>query len=95
MLALVIYDISRDKARKKVADHLLDLGLVRTQYSVFLGTVDKNRLDELVLFAESQLAETDKLYVIPVQRDDLSTARVVGLGFDEQLVTDEILTKVI
>lgn len=95
MLALVIYDISRDKSRKKVADHLLDLGLVRTQYSVFLGTVDKNRLDELVLFAESQLAETDKLYVIPVQRDDLSIARVVGLGFDEQLVTDEILTKVI
>ncbi|MCA9199776.1 MAG: CRISPR-associated endonuclease Cas2 [Planctomycetales bacterium] len=95
MLALVIYDISQDKARKKVADHLLDLGLVRTQYSVFLGTVDKNRLDELVLFAESQLDATDKLYVIPVQRDDLSAARVVGLGFDEQLVTDEILTKVI
>ena len=82
------------KLAKKVSDHLLDLGLVRTQYSVFLGTVDKNRLDELVLFAESQLAETDKLYVIPVQRDDLSSARIVGSGFDEQLVTDEILTKV-
>ena len=95
MLALVIYDISEDRARKKIADHLLNLGLTRTQYSVFLGTVDKNRVDELVLFAEGQLADADKLYVIPVQRDDLSAAKVIGPGFDEQLVTDEILTKVI
>ncbi|MFC1759090.1 CRISPR-associated endonuclease Cas2 [Planctomycetota bacterium] len=95
MLAIVIYDISSDRARKKISDRLLDIGLTRTQYSVFLGTIDKNRADELTLFAEEQLAKTDRLYIIPVQRDDLAAARIVGQGFDEQLVTDEILTKVI
>lgn len=95
MLAIVIYDISADRARKKIADRLLDIGLIRTQYSVFFGTIDKNRADELTLFAEEQLAKTDRLYIIPVQRDDLAAARIVGQGFDEQLVTDEILTKVI
>ena len=95
MLAFVIYDISLDRARKRIANRLLDMGLTRTQYSVFLGTIDKNRVDELSLFAEELLSETYKLYIIPVQRDHLSQARVVGQGFDEQLVTDEILTKVI
>ena len=95
MLAIVIYDISSDRTRKKISDRLLDIGLTRAQYSVFLGTIDKNRADELTLFAEEQLAKTDRLYIIPVQRDDLATARIVGQGFDEQLVTDEILTKVI
>lgn len=95
MLAMVLYDIRSDKARKKIADRLLDMGMTRTQYSVFLGTIDKNRADELTLFAEGQLVQTDRLYLIPVQRDDLAAARIVGRGFDEQLVTDEILTKVI
>jgi len=95
MLDIVIYDISSDRTRKKISDRLLDIGLTRAQYSVFLGTIDKNRADELTLFAEEQLAKTDRLYIIPVQRDDLATARIVGQGFDEQLVTDEILTKVI
>ena len=95
MLTLVVYDISSNKSRKKVSDRLLDLGLIRAQYSVFLGQLDKNRADELTLFAEDQLEETDRLYVIPIQRADLASARVVGKGFDEELVSGELLTKVI
>jgi hypothetical protein len=54
----------------------------------------KNRADELALYAESLLAETDRLYIIPVQRDALSTARMVGRGIDVSLVSDELLTMV-
>lgn len=95
MLTIVIYDISADRARKRIADRLLDLGLTRTQYSVFFGTLDNNRIDELALYAEQELAQTDKLYIIPVHRDDLNAARIIGSGFDAQLITDELLTKVI
>lgn len=95
MLTVVVYDISSDKARKKISDRLLDLGLIRAQYSVFLGNLDSNRADELTLFAEEQLLESDRLYVIPIQRDDLADARIVGKGFDEKLVAGELLTKVI
>jgi CRISPR-associated endonuclease Cas2 len=94
MLCLVLYDITANKARKKVADHLLDQGLTRAQYSVFIGTLAKNRADEIALFAELLLAETDRLYIIPVERDALGTARMVGLGIDKSLVSDELLTKI-
>ena len=95
MLLTAIYDISSDKLRKKISDRMLDLGLIRVQYSVFLGTLDNNRIDELALFAEELLADSDKLYLIPIHRDDLNAARVIGHGFDEQLITDEVLTKVL
>lgn len=94
MLCLVLYDITANKARKKVADHLLNQGLTRAQYSVFIGTLANNRADEIALYAESLLAETDRLYIIPVERGALGTARMVGLGIDESLVSDEILTMV-
>ena len=94
MLCLVLYDITANKARKKVADHLLDQGLTRAQYSVFIGTLAKNRADEIALIAELLLAETDRLYIIPVERDALGTARMVGLGIDKSLVSDELLTKI-
>ena len=94
MLYLVLYDITANKARKKIADHLLNLGLTRAQYSVFIGTLAKNREDELALYAESLLAKTDRLYIVPVQRDALSTGRMVGLGIDVSLVSDELLTMV-
>jgi CRISPR-associated protein Cas2 len=95
MLVTAIYDISSDKVRKKISDRLLDLGLIRVQYSVFFGTIDNNRIDELALYAESALAKSDQLYLIPISKDDLNAARIVGRGFDDQLINDEVLTKVL
>ncbi len=95
MLQLVIYDISSDKVRKKVSDRLLDLGLIRSQYSVFIGMANRNRIDELSLFAEQNLSAKDRLYIIPITREGLSQSKQIGPGIDEELVTDEVLTKVI
>jgi CRISPR-associated protein Cas2 len=95
MLLTAIYNVSSDKIRKKVSDRLLNLGLVRVQYSVFFGTLDNNRIDELALFAEETLEESDKLYLIPIHRDNLNAAPINGHGVDDQLITDEVITKVI
>lgn len=95
MLYLVVYDISANKARKKIADQLKDRGLIRAQYSVFIGDLAKNRVDELALFAETLLAEADRLYIIPVQRDALVASRMIGRGIDKALVSDELLTFVV
>ena len=40
------------------------------------------QIDELALFAESILAANDQLYIIPIHRDDLNAARIIGPGFD-------------
>ena len=39
---LVSYDISKDSLRKKAAERLIDIGLVRIKYSVYLGTLSEN-----------------------------------------------------
>jgi CRISPR-associated protein Cas2 len=46
---LVIYDISDDAKRTKVADVCLDYGLDRIQYSAFVGRLSATHQDELAL----------------------------------------------
>lgn len=96
MLTWVVYDISDDKTRTKVSDRCLDFGLQRVQKSVFLGEVDSNRVEEIELFSRELLdLETDSVYIFPMCRDDFDKVRLVGVGFDRKLVSDEITTRVI
>ena len=63
---------------------------------LFLGDLQRNRVDEIVLFSRDLLDEaTDSLYVFPMCRDDFDKVHIVGQGFDEEMVADEVLTKVI
>lgn len=96
MLTWVVYDISSDRTRAKIAQRCLDFGLCRVQKSVFLGDVPPNRVDEIILFSRELLnMETDAVYVFPMRREDFDRVRIVGQGFDKALVADEVLTKVI
>lgn len=47
VLVWIIYDISKNKVRSRVAKECKKAGLIRVQQSVFLGRVDINRFDEL------------------------------------------------
>jgi CRISPR-associated protein Cas2 len=49
MRCLVVYDISDDSRRAKVADICLDYGLDRIQYSAFLGNLAVTYQQELML----------------------------------------------
>ena len=96
MLTWVVYDISKDRTRNKIADRCLDYGLQRVQKSVFLGEVAPNRVEEIIQFSMELLnLETDAVYVFPMCRDDFAKVRIVGQGFDKEMVADEVLTKVI
>lgn len=92
----VVYDISKNRTRTKIAKRCLDFGLYRVQKSVFLGDVDGNRIDEIILFStELMNLETDSVYVFPMCREDYEKVRIVGQGFDRKMVADEVLTKVV
>jgi CRISPR-associated protein Cas2 len=96
MLTWVVYDITADKTRAKVARRCLDFGLYRVQKSVFLGDVPPNRVEEILLFSRDLLdLQTDSVYIFPMCREDFDRVRIVGQGFDRQVVADEVLTKVI
>jgi CRISPR-associated protein Cas2 len=95
MLTWVIYDIAEDRTRTRVARRCLDFGLYRVQKSVFLGDLPPNRVEEVLLFSRDLLdAATDSVYVFPMCREDFERVRIVGQGFDKELVADEVLTKV-
>ena len=49
MHCLVIYDITDDAKRTRVADVCLDYGLDRIQYSAFVGRLSATHQDELML----------------------------------------------
>jgi len=90
-LVWVIYDISQDKPRAKVAKLCKEAGLYRVQKSVFLGTIERNRLDELSLQIDDYMDEaTDSIYIFPLCEPDFKKVIVKGQGFDRELVTDEV-----
>jgi CRISPR-associated protein Cas2 len=96
MLTFVVYDISKDRTRTKIAKRCLDFGLYRIQKSVYLGDIESNRVNEIILASRELMnEETDSVYVFLLCREDFDRVRIVGQGFDREMVADEILTKVI
>jgi len=50
VLMWVIYDISDDRVRNKIAKECKKYGLERVQKSVFLGRLQANRYNELTMY---------------------------------------------
>ncbi|MDO9527715.1 MAG: CRISPR-associated endonuclease Cas2 [Syntrophales bacterium] len=94
VLIWIIYDISDDRTRNKVAKECKKYGLIRVQKSVFLGKLKANRFDEL---AEKCLDlindDVDSLYLFPFCQEDFRQIKVMGQGFDRKLVNDEVLAQ--
>jgi len=91
MLTWVIYDIVKDKPRTQVAKTCQRAGIMRVQYSVFLGDLNANEIDELGLKIKSLIdEETDRVYIFPMCKEDFSKVRLLGEAFDKKLVTNEI-----
>jgi len=49
MRYLIIYDITDDNLRLRVAETLKDYGLSHIQYSAFLGSLRRNKLNSLIV----------------------------------------------
>lgn len=91
LYAWLIYDITENKARNKVAKTAQKKGLYRVQKSVFLGTINKNKFDELKIECEDLIdEETDSVYLFPLCEKDFKAVVTIGQAFDDTLVTDKI-----
>ncbi|NEX15504.1 MAG: CRISPR-associated endonuclease Cas2 [Halochromatium sp.] len=90
-LVWVIYDIVKDRPRTKIAKCCKNAGLYRVQKSVFLGTIARNRLDELRLQIDDLMdEETDSVYIFPLCEPDFRKVILMGQAFDKDMVTDEV-----
>lgn len=57
MRCLLIYDITHDGTRLKIADACLDYGLERIQFSAFLGELTSTHQRELLLKIKQRLGK--------------------------------------
>lgn len=93
-LLWVIYDITDDKTRGRVAKACKSKGLYRVQKSAFLGTLNRNQLDELKMMCEDLIdSEADSVYIFPMCEDDFKKVKLLGQAFDKKLVSAELLAK--
>jgi len=91
MLTWVIYDITDDKKRTKVAKVCKNYGLYRVQKSAFLGDMNRNQIDEFVLVCKDLTdEEKDSVYVFPMCEEDFRKVKMIGIPFDKDLVSDEV-----
>ncbi len=92
-LVWVIYDISDDKIRGKVAKLCKGLGLERVQKSAFLGKLPANRIDECALQCEELIdPKSDSVYLFPLCSEDFRKVRTIGLAFDKRYVNEEVVS---
>jgi CRISPR-associated protein Cas2 len=90
----VVYDITDNSTRSKVARICLDKGLYRVQKSVFLGTLNANDRDSLAIECEEIIdLDVDSVYVFPMDDESFKKVKLLGQAFDKELVKDEVLTK--
>lgn len=92
MFYIICYDISVNRTRLKVANKLLEHGLFRLQYSVFVGSIPKSRLSHIQNWIENtlKLHPNDSIAFIPISKQHLSTMRIIGKNtIDKSLILNE------
>lgn len=94
MLVWVIYDISDDGIRGKVAKICKNYGLYRVQKSAFLGNLNRNETESVALECEDIIEEDDSVFVFPMCEDCFGKIKLIGEGFDKDLVSDKVVTKI-
>lgn len=79
MHLIVLYDISNDRIRNKVADACEDYGLDRIQFSAFYGRLNRTHQRELMTRIQMLLRdESGRVQLIPIAADDWEKRIEVG-----------------
>lgn len=78
---LVMYDISDDKLRVKVADACLDYGLERVQYSAFVGELGRVHQRELELKIRELVGRrAAHIRLIPLEMHAWKRQQIISTG---------------
>lgn len=79
MQCLVIYDISSDRVRAKIADICLDYGLERIQYSAFMGDLSGTHRTELYRLLQRAMGKArGSVQIMPMDDRSFSARRILG-----------------
>lgn len=86
MIYWVIYDISDNKTRSRVASKCKNYGLDRVQKSAFIGNLTHNKADMLAIEIREFVHEpSDCVFIMPSCKECFTSKEIVG-SFDEERV---------
>lgn len=85
MKTLVIYDISDDSVRNRVAKLCKMFGLNRIQRSAFLGELSSARRKELSAKLRRVLRGEGNIQIFVICRSDFALREVIGLEYEDEL----------
>ena len=79
---LILYDISNDKQRNKIAKEMKKRGLHRIQKSVFLGATPPDLINELeelfeIFISWEEASPHDSYIIIPLNENNLTGLKVI------------------
>jgi CRISPR-associated protein Cas2 len=78
MQTLLIYDIPDDRVRTRIADVCLDYGLLRIQFSAFMGDLSRTHQEELLLQIKKRLGrKAGNVQLFPLDEQTWSRRRVI------------------
>ena len=90
MMTWLIYDITDDRKRREIIKIAQKYGLYRVQKSVFLGNIEKDKLDKVIVESKKAIdLKEDSVYIFPVCDEDYKKATLLGLSFERGIVQDE------
>ncbi len=79
MKVLVVYDISNDTLRNRIAEILKDFGLERIQKSAFIGELTSEERKDLKTILQSEdLDKNDRIDIFPICDRDLKMHVVIS-----------------
>lgn len=79
MYTLVIYDITDDEVRMKIAEACKEVGLVRIQKSAFLGIIDSQKRKNLEIRLRRVLGQSKgNIQIFTICEADISSRRIIG-----------------
>lgn len=91
MICWVLYDIKKDKTRNIAAKVCLKSGLIRVQYSCFVGDLEKSDKDALGVQLKDLIdEENDKVYVFSMSKNEFRETLLFGQAFDKKYVSGDI-----
>lgn len=78
LFTMVVYDITSDRVRLKIADACKDYGLDHVQYSVFSGPLDATRRNEMFARLADTLGNNEgKVIMLQLCEKDASAKREI------------------
>ncbi len=79
------------KQEHRLQKHVRTRGYTGCKNLRFLGTLNKNQIDELKIICEDIInTEEDSVYIFPMCEDDFKKVKLLGQAFDKKLVNDEV-----